>query len=423
MQNEEQNLNLDEKILAEFERLVLEGCSREEAKRLTRNLFGRSALGTGGRTRAAIHDIVTKSKVRQPKKAETKTETVTKAETETETETEEVPPSKEYSDLDYFQAAGCYEPSETQLKRFREALDNLDLRCTHEEVIEIAEAIFLGRSHPALPLPEGTSYPTEALPVPTLVELEAQATEAWKTLQEAGWEWAVIITEIHDSKLYPGSAEAGGWERYMRDRWDIRRAQAFNIVAWVHNEMTLLALPTLQPSLDPNVENLPAKDVPVGDLMKSWDQSHTIEEQSTAVDSSKSPERKAPTVPIHATERSSRTARSKPRPRKVRGKLTETDLNDLREEGKVVPVEGTTEVYARTEADRLVAEGTLSKIGGEYYKTGDQWFHFGKTEDNDALMATFESFLKARSGDTNFSDLLSRLAVLVNARYEATLAS
>jgi hypothetical protein len=230
-----------------------------------------------------------------------------------ETETEEVPPSKEYSDLDYFRAAGCYEPSEAQIKRLREALDNLDLRTTDEEVIEIAEAIFLGRSIPALPLPEGTSYPTEAeslkvdseeevtpLPVPTLIELEARVTETWQQAKESNWQLACALTAIHDSKLFPDSASVGGWERYTKGRWGLGRAQSFNLVAWVHHEIKM--------KLEP-----PPETPPVETSVESTKYTGPTTEELTV----KAPETKTPpATPVYSSEIASRAARSKPRPPK-----------------------------------------------------------------------------------------------------------
>ena len=312
----------DAGIRAEFERLVvLEG--RERAERLTCNLYGTVALGTRGRTRAEIHNIVSESKVKRPKKAkaetkaDSKTEVVETKADETEVEIEEVPPSKEYSDLDYFQAAGLYEPSESQLKRLREALDNLDLRTTDEEIIEIAEAIFLGRSIPALPLPEGTSYPTEAdaetikvdseeeviplpVPLPTLMELEARVTETWQQAKESNWQFAVALCAIHDSKLFPDSASVGGWERYTKGRWGLGRAQSFNLVAWVHHEIKM--------KLEP-----PPETPPVETSVESTKYTTPTTEELTV----KAPETKTPpAIPVYSSEIASRAARSKPRPPK-----------------------------------------------------------------------------------------------------------
>jgi hypothetical protein len=70
---------------------------------------------------------------------------------------------------------------------------------------------------------------------PTLLELELKAQRAFRVLHDAGWDWAVVITEIHDSKLYPASEDVGGWEAYMLTRWGLHKAQAYRIVAWVHH--------------------------------------------------------------------------------------------------------------------------------------------------------------------------------------------
>jgi hypothetical protein len=192
--------------------------------------------------------------------------------------------------------------------------------------------------------------------VPTLLELEAKAQKAWQTAQTAGWEWAVAITEIHDSRCYPGSAEAGSWETYMLSRWGIRRAQAFNVVAWVHHEMTLTLVPMLPEELE-------------------------TDGQSTSVDSGTGKQAIPPTTgvsvagglppakPVHATERESREARTKHR--KIRGKLNEDDLDALREAGNVVQIEGGDDYISRTEADRQAQEGDLVKVDDKYYRPGD----------------------------------------------------
>jgi hypothetical protein len=191
--------------------------------------------------------------------------------------------------------------------------------------------------------------------VPTLLELEAKAQKAWQTAQTAGWEWAVAITEIHDSRCYPGSAEAGSWETYMLSRWGIRRAQAFNVVAWVHHEMTLTLVPMLPEELE-------------------------TDGQSTSVDSGTGKQAIPPTTgvsvagglppakPVHATERESREARTKHR--KIRGKLNEDDLDALREAGNVVKIEGGDDYLSRTEADRQNQEGDLVKVDDKNYRPG-----------------------------------------------------
>lgn len=123
----------------------------------------------------------------------------------------------------------------------------------------------------------------------TLAELEAEVEKAYATLRTSSWQWAVAITKIHDSKLFPGANKPDGWAAYMEKRWDIGRAQAFNYVAWVHNEIKLV------PSM------------------------HLEDEKSTTVDSTQQGQ---PETPQHKTERASRSARSSQRAAKKSKKLT-----------------------------------------------------------------------------------------------------
>jgi hypothetical protein len=430
----------DEKILAEFERLVLAGHSRENAKRLTRDLFGRAALGTGGRSRAAIHDIVVKSKVRQrkPKKADSKVETEAEDEQEAKGETEDKAQDETVTELatEAFNAEGIWEPDEGAYNLLVEALKNARNAGTPLNIdlaSEILKAILAGGSHVALPAAQAeatTIVPfeapapsvagTEALPAPALVELEAEVTRTFERLRESSWECAVALTKIHDSKLYPDSASAGSWERYMLGRWGIRRAQAFNIVAWVHDEITLnVSLPSLLPIEEGKSTPVDLGEAPV-DARST--QGRPADATTEGVSGSgivypvDSPTPTPPAIPIHKTERASRAARSKPRPRKIRGKLNDGDLANLVDEALVVPIEGSKDYMARTEADRRVSEGTLAKVETKYYdpsaKSGD-WFLLSIEDNNDGLVETFERFIEARSSHPNFTDLLARLAVLV----------
>jgi hypothetical protein len=79
----------------------------------------------------------------------------------------------------------------------------------------------------------------EVVNTPTLVELEAEVESAYSACQNAGWQWAVAVTRIHDSKLYPHADESGGFYTYMEERWGIKKAQAANYVAWVKQEIKL----------------------------------------------------------------------------------------------------------------------------------------------------------------------------------------
>jgi len=228
MQNEEQSLSLDAKILAEFERLVLEGHRREIAERLVCNLLGRTALGNRGLTRAAIHGLVMESKVKKPKKTETVTEVEaeTKAGTVTELATEA------------FNAEAIWEPKETHEGRYNllvEALKNARNAGTPLNIdvaSEILKAILAEGSHRNLPaakaeattdVPFEASAEAETVPVPALIKLEAEVTRAFERVRESSWDWAVALCAIHDSRLYPDSASAGSWERYTKLRWKLER--------------------------------------------------------------------------------------------------------------------------------------------------------------------------------------------------------
>jgi hypothetical protein len=59
--------------------------------------------------------------------------------------------------------------------------------------------------------PEPTGAVVVETSVPILLEREAKVQKAWEKMQAAAWERAVAITEIHDSKCYPGSEEKDGW--------------------------------------------------------------------------------------------------------------------------------------------------------------------------------------------------------------------
>jgi hypothetical protein len=250
MQNEDLN-QIDAQILAEFERLVLGGHNREKAERLVCNLYGRTALGTSGRTRAAIHELVSKSTVRhrQPKKEEAKAETkadIQAGETEAEAETKgEIEMKAEVKGeaetvtelaTEAFNAEGIWEPDEGSynllveaLKNFRNAGAPLDI----DVASEILQAILAGEPHPALPAVQAEATTivtleapafspvteTEAVELPTLVKLEAEVEKAWARVEESSWQWAVALCAIHDSKLFPDSASAGSWERYCDGRW------------------------------------------------------------------------------------------------------------------------------------------------------------------------------------------------------------
>lgn len=261
MQNEEQSLNSDAEIIAEFERLVLEGGhSREKAERLVSNLYGRTALGDRGRTRAAIHELVIKSEVcRRPRKT-VKAEAETKADIQAE-ETEAEAEAKAITELasEAFAAQGIWEPKETNEVEYNlllEALKNaynagspLDI----DLASEIVKAILAGVSAPNLPAgkaeetkivtfeaPASSLTEAETRPVPTLIELEARVTETWNAVRTNSWEWACALTAIHDSKLFPDSASAGSWERYTEGRWGLRRTQSYRLVAWVKHEISLV---------------------------------------------------------------------------------------------------------------------------------------------------------------------------------------
>jgi hypothetical protein len=394
MQNEEQSLSLDAKILAEFERLVLEGHRREIAERLVCNLLGRTALGNRGLTRAAIHGLVMESKVKKPKKTETVTEVEaeTKAGTVTELATEA------------FNAEAIWEPKETHEGRYNllvEALKNARNAGTPLNIdvaSEILKAILAEGSHRNLPaakaeattdVPFEASAEAETVPVPALIKLEAEVTRAFERVRESSWDWAVALCAIHDSRLYPDSASAGSWERYTKLRWKLERAQSYRLVAWVHHEISLV------PALEEPETQITETSVSPG-ILEEPEEKPTVasgllgrilgpQTASTSADAAQSPAQSvspgilaaAPDQPVHKNEKASRAARSKPRSRKIRGKLNEDDLAEMQEAGTVVPVEGTTEVYARTEADRRVSEGTLAKVEGKYYdpsaRTGD-WF-------------------------------------------------
>jgi hypothetical protein len=124
MQNEEQYS--DARILAEFERLVLQGHRREIAERLVANAYGR--------TRPAIHALVMGSKIKKPKKAEAKGEAETVSELATEA----------------FNAEGIWEPDEGQYNLLLEALENAHnagTPITIDFASEILKAILAGGSH------------------------------------------------------------------------------------------------------------------------------------------------------------------------------------------------------------------------------------------------------------------------------------
>jgi hypothetical protein len=115
-------------------------------------------------------------------------------------------------------------------------------------------------------------------PVKTFAELEASAEIEHRCMRDACWKWAVAITRIHDSKLYPGAGEPNGFYTYRWKRWELKKAQAANFVAWVHHEIKLTVMPVL-----------------------------SLEDQgSTTVDFSK---QEAPAEPKHRTEGVSRAAR------------------------------------------------------------------------------------------------------------------
>jgi hypothetical protein len=417
MQNEEQSLSLDDKILAEFERLVLEGHRREIAERLVCNLFGRTALGNRGLTRAAIHDIVMEFKVKKPKK----TETVTEVEAETKAEAKAGTVTELATEA--FNAEAIWEPKETHEGRYNllvEALKNARNAGTPLNIdvaSEILKAILAEGSHPNLPaakaeattdVPFEASAEAETVPVPALIKLEAEVTRAFERVRESSWDWAVALCAIHDSRLYPDSASAGSWERYTKLRWKLERAQSYRLVAWVHHEISLV------PALEEPETQITETSVSPGILAPAPNAP-----PATPIPAPTPSAPTSPATPIHPTEKLSRAARGKPRPRKkVSGKLNEDDLAGMQEAGTVVSVAGRSEVYARTEADRLVSTGELVRIDGSYYdpkaKMGATVFPLRIDEDNDALIEAFERFLKARSSHPNFADLLARLAKLVN---------
>ena len=212
--------------------------------------------------------------------------------------------------------------------------------------------------------------------IPTLEELEAKVQEAWKKAQEASWEWAVAVTAIHDSKCYPGAGENDSWAAYMHARWNVRRAYAYRPVAWVHHEVSLTLVPMLPADLDHESQ------YPAG-----YSGSQNNESQSTTVDSGsqndesqypagysgsqESPPAKAvaPAKPVYATEWASRAARTKPR--KIKGKLNEDELDALRKDGKIVQIEGSADYMSRKEADQQVQEGDLVKMGDKYFRPGE----------------------------------------------------
>src|SRR5271165_6910171 len=167
----------DEKILAEFEARVLEGLSREKAERLMSSLFGRVALGTGGRTRAEIHGLVIRSEVRKPKKAEAEKEAETKAEAKAEAKEARAETVTELA-TEAFAAEGIWEPDEERYNLLVEALQNSRNAGTPPNIdvaLEIMQAILAGGSHVALPAAkaEATTNVTFEASASSLTEAEA----------------------------------------------------------------------------------------------------------------------------------------------------------------------------------------------------------------------------------------------------------
>lgn len=142
-----------------------------------------------------------------------------------------------------------------------------------------------------------------------LVKLEAAAEKAFGLLHKAGWRWAVAITKIHDAKCYPGVDQPDGWAAYMKVRWNIERAQAYNYVSWVHHEVKLVVVPVEQALLE--------------------------DRKSTKVDSTV---QEPPETPTHKTESQSRRHRRSSGTRGTRskhGKLGEEDTDKLLENGSI----------------------------------------------------------------------------------------
>jgi hypothetical protein len=77
----------------------------------------------------------------------------------------------------------------------------------------------------------------EVVKTATLEELESAAEAALTSFRDSLWTFAVAVTAIHDSGLYEYAGEAGGFYRYMEQRWGIKKAQAANYVAWVKHEI------------------------------------------------------------------------------------------------------------------------------------------------------------------------------------------
>jgi hypothetical protein len=162
------------------------------------------------------------------------------------------------------------------------------------------------------PEPQIQDGSVEMVPTPTLAELEENAKSAFLDLNRSAWAWAVANTKIHDSKLYPGADQPNGWAAYMQARWSIGRAQAFNYVRWVHDEIQLLvALEPLQ------LEDKEGKST------------------KSRLDSN---EQEPPAQPKHRSESKSRAARSSRK--RVAGKLNEEDAQELVSLGNMVLING-----------------------------------------------------------------------------------
>jgi len=157
----------------------------------------------------------------------------------------------------------------------------------------------------------------EVVKAPTLEELESAIEKAGLTFRESGWAFAVAITALHDSKLYPHAGEPNGFYTYMEERWGIKKVQSSLYVAWVKHEIKMELM--LQ---DPALQ---LEDI-----------------KPSQVDSTQTP---PPETPKNKGVAASRGAR-----KRVPGKLNEED------------------------AQELVRAGNVVKVGNEYYSKGTPQF-------------------------------------------------
>jgi hypothetical protein len=90
----------------------------------------------------------------------------------------------------------------------------------------------------------------------TFARLVANAEKARGALKKSAWEFAVAVTALHDSNLYPHADETDGFYTFMWEKWEYGRAQAANIVSWV-KKATKIDLVLLNPAL----EDIKPKDI------------------------------------------------------------------------------------------------------------------------------------------------------------------